>query len=410
MNTDKIPSSKGYYFLSILALYLLSLSFFVSITLGAISQAIILFLSFFLFRNIKILYEFKSSIFLILLILSGLISELINFKYANLEISSLFKLKYYAFPLLTILVINNLTHFKKYPRQIYYLFFFLGTTIVSIVLVGIIQKYFLPNLNLVYISEGEFRVGGLVGIMKHGYGLGFLAPVFFSLLINITIFRKIKYLSIAIATIFIFSFVGVYMSGDRGALLGSIVGILYAVSINYKKTFYLSIFLTASCSVFFIFVIQNNSLSGNRYFQKINSPSNMIRISLWKSALFMIKDHPTFGLGSDQFEKHVQAYKIKHEIAYKNEIRHNAHNSILEAFVSYGFIGGTFFLLWLFYWWKEARTELETTIIYCPFLVSLIVSGQFNVFQYGTTMFIVCGTYSFFLGLKKPKLHFKNIE
>lgn len=79
------------------------------------------------------------------------------------------------------------------------------------------------------------------------------------------------------------------------------------------------------------------------------------RIEIWKSALAMLRDHPVFGVGIDQFLNQFQARYITKSLANESYTSH-PHNLILDYWLSLG-IMGVIILVWLL--WRYFREALN---------------------------------------------------
>ena len=260
-------------------LFFLVLGVFVSVTVPSlfhILAAIPLLLHF--FKNFSEIKLPKSSIFLILLVFWGYISNFANFNDLNDVMRSFGKQKYIIFSILSLIAFPYF--FKNYMTQkrIAFLiktFFF---TVIAACIVGIIKSRFGFDLvkfkSIVAIGRSE----GFTEIMRYGYGTGFVVSLLTGALLyksKVKNFISYKWLALA----FVFGAVGMLESKCRGAILGTFCSIPFILYFKNKKLGVIS-FIVAFVSVLSIAaVVIFGGSSKSRMFQKLASPSNLIRFS-----------------------------------------------------------------------------------------------------------------------------------
>jgi O-antigen ligase len=83
--------------------------------------------------------------------------------------------------------------------------------------------------------------------------------------------------------------------------------------------------------------------------------STFLRLGLWRSALAMLRDHPIFGVGLDQFLTQYPIYIVQ-ENYYESSTSH-PHNLILDFWLRLGIIG------LLVFGWTLARFVRFATIL-----------------------------------------------
>jgi len=236
---------------------------------------------------------------------------------------------------------------------------------LGVALVGSTLKLFLfPDLPLFKLHR--FRIGGFTGTMKFGYAASMLGAIAFS-----CFFNKSKNIIIPkkwLLTFFILVLLSLLLAQTRGALLGLIIS-------PYFKN------------------------SKFRFLMPLKTKSNMMRLSLWETAFYVVKDYPTLGVGSFQFREYAKDYKKKYDLPFKNHYYVNTHSSFIESFVSWGIPGGILFLLWLCLWFREALKTRYGESIFVPFLIVAFIQGLFDILQTGTLYFILIGAFSFFTAL-----------
>jgi O-antigen ligase len=70
----------------------------------------------------------------------------------------------------------------------------------------------------------------------------------------------------------------------------------------------------------------------------VHTGSGVIRLDLWRSALHMVRDHPIFGIGLDQFLNQYQGPYTDPGHQRERWLSH-PHNLILDCWLSLGIIG-----------------------------------------------------------------------
>ena len=380
--------------MSLASIFFLVTSFFVSVSAGIIFHILSLVV---FFRELqfwkKIKYS-KSFICFIGLTLWALVSSLSSSIEMN-DFSILAKTKYLVMGIISLpacyLFLDKSSDDQK-RRLFKWLFITLG-----VALIGSTFKLFLfPELPLFKLHR--FRIGGFTGTMKFGYTASMLGAISFACFFDESKKRIIskKWL----LTFFILVLLSLLLAQTRGALLGLIVAVAFILARNFKylrKYLFMIGFLGISS---FLIVSPYFKDSKFRFLMPLKAKSNMIRLSLWQTALYMIKDHPIFGVGSFQFREHVKEYKEKYDLPFKKHHYMHTHNSFIEPFVSWGIPGGILFLLWIFLWFLEALKMRYGESIFIPFLIVVFIQGQFDILQTGTLYFVLIGAFSFFTALK----------
>jgi O-antigen ligase len=127
---------------------------------------------------------------------------------------------------------------------------------------------------------------------------------------------------------------------SRGAMLGTVAGILFLV-ICYGIIAIVSAGLLTS--LLFIFSQRLRVL----FLSREAGNNEWVRWEIWRATLKMIKDHLFFGIGAGQYIKEIQKYRPATMAAarYDNVIT-CAHNNYLSIIAAWGIVGGVLFFGW----------------------------------------------------------------
>jgi O-antigen ligase len=100
-------------------------------------------------------------------------------------------------------------------------------------------------------------------------------------------------------------------------------------------------------------------------FRSAQTPTTQRRLDLWRSSLRMVRDHPLFGVGPDNFlhyyaPAHQTYIPCPHGLGYMNPEAHDEpclshpHDEILDFWLSTGILGLLAFLWLQFVFWRNA--------------------------------------------------------
>jgi O-antigen ligase len=205
--------------------------------------------------------------------------------------------------------------------------------------------------------------------MNYAHSLNY----FMSILLGLIIYRDAikKYISEKwLYLVFAINLFAFYESFTRGAWLGFLAAIPFALIKKKRKIVLSAIIATILVGTLsFLFIPKVNETFMNR------KDSNDERVGSWKAAIKAFEERPVFGYGLRNFEPHSSELKIKYHLNNAYFVGH-AHNIFLEILSNTGIVGFSFFILWLFFWFKEMliRNDLFSHIA-IPVIVSFIVGG-----------------------------------
>lgn len=145
--------------------------------------------------------------------------------------------------------------------------------------------------------------------------------------------------------------VALYLTYSRGAWLGIVAGLACIAFFSDRRirlAMLALLFIGVMLAIPFLQTERAQSL-----FQ-IGTGTGFFRVSVWQSAIAMIRDHPVFGVGLDNFLYEYPKY-INPEAWREPNLSH-PHNVVLDFWVRVG-IGGVIVLAWML--WEFYRTGLR---------------------------------------------------
>lgn len=388
------------------SLVLWALSTFSSISLIALTHVVMLpaVIYFFIKSYRENTFDFSASSKVLMgICLVAIVSIAINYNDIIRPIKAMTRIKYYVMGFSLIPALRYLfTHYMSTKRL---------RLITNIFLVVLI----IATLSDIYAQLSGFnplrmkppridgRLSGLFGqTMTYGYLIQFVCL----LLVSILIYRKtlFKFVNSRVFyTSFVVAHIGLLGARSRGAILGYLVGLLVIFFIKSKKVFKYLLAISGLILSIVLFIVFSGGGKSN-LLQKYNSASNMIRISQYETALYMLKDNPIFGIGYNTFDEQSTKYKTKYDVAYKNFHSH-AHSNFFEFLATTGIIGFSLLLLWHVFWAQEIwRLNVPYKSIMSSILAAFFVSGQFqNTITDSEVMFFFMMLYAL-THLKEVKL------
>ncbi|AYD39804.1 O-antigen ligase family protein [Clostridium fermenticellae] len=274
---------------------------------------------------------------------------------------------------------------------------FLGSYIVCTIIMsvfGIVQYFTKFELNKNFVKTDGFLGRPKVTVsLDNANNFGaFLVLAIFPIIMLMIYVKGIKkkafylLLSLALAMNIVFCY-------SRNAMLGFVIG-LVVLAIIYS----LKLIVPIGGLGILMFLIPQ---IGSRIMDIGNSSENFTRLKLWKTAWYMIKDHPIRGVGNGNFVSLYDSYVAKyHELyIYYDYKRFPCHNSYLKIQSELGIFGTIFFISILINALiriKKLTDSLEDKFLkyfYTGFFASVIA---FLVMNLSDNLFFVPKTTSFF--------------
>ncbi len=266
------------------------------------------------------------------------------------------------------------------------------------------------NQDLEGTGLGTFR-------MRYGKFAEMLAVIsIFLLCVSLQVRKRLKFL---ISGAGFLALLGVLSSLSRGALLSflagftiSSLGILFCSQSCYK---WRTVLLTVAVAFLIVFsqISSFVPLSTSKYITgevAKSSDTAVSRIFFWKIGLQMIKQHPIFGVGADNFwisfnearREFVKNHPDDELLTIGEDFFvQRAHNELLQVFAELGLIGGCMFLLPFFYLLKVGYRSLRVRKKLSPAIwgtiggiFAFILSSMFSSFSF---RYLASGIIFFFL-------------
>ena len=251
---------------------------------------------------------------------------------------------------------------------------------ISVVcILGIVQYFTLIGLSSDYINT----LGGKVRICAtydnpNAFGAYLLIAIFpiIVMLFN----EKSKKLKTTYFLIALLVTINIFLTGSRNALLAIALGIVLLIVFYDKKFSIVGILLT----IIGVCVPAINK----RISDFANPEQNIQRFKLWETAIHVIKEHFTFGVGNGNFVSVYDYYVNKFpELRYRNYSRYTTHNSFLKIQSELGIAGTLLFSILLIYIIirvYKLHKICDNSVIksfYTGFLISIIVFYIMNLFD-----------------------------
>lgn len=381
------------YRLTYYALFVLALCTFISFSATALSHIFMIIPGFYFMM--KALQEneldiSRSAWCLLGLIVVGILSVIFN--QIDNPIKNILKLKYFILGFVSIFAFQYT--FKNYmtARKIRILInvAIVATTIATISgLIGLKTGF-----NPLRFKEAchETRACGMYGMyMTYGYGIGFVMTLLTGLLFN---YQKLRAYVIPWILIpcWIINLVGLILSYARGGWIGFVISLPFIFWYKGKRVFFSIIAVSLmGAGLAYTFIPKVKSTFTN----KARLQSNNIRLSMFKAAVYAVKEKPLLGYGYRNFEPNSVDIKARYDLPHKNFAGH-AHNNFFEHLATTGILGFMILVFFhLFWFWEELSTKSRLSVLTLPFVVNLFVSGQFQyTFGDGENMFLIMSVYA----------------
>jgi O-antigen ligase len=254
-----------------------------------------------------------------------------------------FALREFRVIILEPIIYYALIRAAKLDRQgVWRIVDFLMLAGMLVAVIGLVQYVF--NFNIITAEEGVRRLRSVYGSPNNvGLFLGRVFPIGLALLLLGRGRRRALYglalLPIAAA---------ILLSQSRGAIFIGVPLSILAIGVLAGGRW-----LWAALGVIAVGAIATLPLLNSPRMQAIFSGeggTSFFRVALWKSALQMMRDHPLFGVGPDNF---LYAYRGRYLLpeAWQESSLSHPHNVILDFAARLGLIGlGVFFWMQIAFW------------------------------------------------------------
>lgn len=316
-----------------------------------------------------------------LFLLTGIFSLLLsffNYTFSEVFVGSLYLIRWLLYSSVYFFIAKMGNKHKLFAIK------GLSFSATGIVIVGLFQYIFYPNLKNLYYLQWDDH---LYRIFSTYFDPNFIAAIislFLYLLLLIIIKKRQSYLNKLIyASIFVLSFIALLFTYSRSGYLMFYIGMLIILWLLNQKRYiiYLSLFL-----LFGILLIPKNL--GSAGIELWRSASIFARSISAQQAITIFADHPIMGVGFDNYRYALRDYNFAYD---KNwEVSHSGggtDNSFLFILATTGIIGFVFYInllwniakkAWFFYKTKKIETsEYNMAILLFASLISVIFNSFF---------------------------------
>lgn len=198
---------------------------------------------------------------------------------------------------------------------------------IAIALIGLYQYFF--NTNVVAV-EGSRRILGPYLSPNHaGLFMGRIIPITLALALFDPGLRRVAVailVPLCLAQLLTFSV---------GAWLGTGAGVLLVVLLWNRKV---ALALGGGMAAILAAAVPLVSMERISSHFSLSSGTSFFRVQLWESSIRMIKDHPVFGVGMDNFLYQYRTGYISPEAVAEPNLSH-PHNLILNFWLQMGVLG-----------------------------------------------------------------------
>lgn len=260
---------------------------------------------------------------------------------------STFALREFRVIILEPIIYYALIRIAKLDRQaLWRVVDFLMLAGVIVAVIGLVQYAF--NLNIITAEEGVRRLRSVYGSPNNvGLFLGRVFPIGLALLLLGRGRRRLFY---GLALIPISA--AILLSQSRGAIFIGIPLSILAIGLLAGGRW-----LWAALGILAAGAIAAIPLLNSPRIQAIFSggDTSVFRVALWKSAIQLIRDHPWFGVGPDNF---LYAYRGRYLLpeAWQEPSLSHPHNVLLDFAVRLGLSGlGIFLWIQIAFWVTAVR-------------------------------------------------------
>jgi O-antigen ligase len=204
----------------------------------------------------------------------------------------------------------------------------LATVIVSFM--GLYQYFFTSD---VITAEGVRRIHGVYGSPNNlGLFLGRIAPILAAVaLFGSSLRRRAVYCLIGLPVTLC-----LYLTYSRGAwLLGLPAAFIFLGLMRGKKALLISSLVILVIALSLLPLVGTDRLAS---LFNTQSGTTFLRLKLWQGSLNMIRDHPMFGVGLDNFLYQYRTRYVLPEAWEELDLSH-PHNIVLDYWTRLGILG-----------------------------------------------------------------------
>ncbi len=207
---------------------------------------------------------------------------------------------------------------------------------VIVSLYGLFQYFFTAD---VIVVEGVRRIRGVYGSPNN---LSLFLGRVFPLTLAVSLFGTAKGRRLAYGTASLPMVVCLFLTFSRGAwLLGVPAAVLFLGLMRGRKAFLAAL---GGVGAAILALLPLAGLERLTSLLSLQEGTTQRRLALWKAAVEMIRDHPLFGVGLDNFLYHYPRYMLPE--AWQEPDLSHPHNLILDWWTRLGVLG-VVALIWL---------------------------------------------------------------
>jgi len=328
-----------------------------------------------LFRKQKFVLGqlFKPMLFFVTI---GLISLLLNFPNLgvnNLLASSLYLARWIAYALIYVIANEFEPRFKKI---ISYSLLFSGSIVVVL---GYIQFFFYPSLrNLYYLGWDEHLYRMFSSLLDPNFAGAFFAIFFLYTITFLGSYLAKKELirSLLIGLISVGTFIALYLTYSRSALIMLLIGVIIYLCLIGKKKFIVLAILLILLSVFIL--PKSFATEGTNF---LRAASSEARIKTVQEALTIIQKSPLYGVGFNAYRYAGNRLGIVTGLDWMDS--HGGagtDNSFLFVLATTGIVGLTVYLYFLYRVFALGISNMRKNkyaIVLISLLAGLIINSLF---------------------------------
>ncbi len=191
------------------------------------------------------------------------------------------------------------------------------------------------------VFKSEYRISGTFYNTNHL--AGFLACLSVVLLSRIIFNKSFRTKIIPKLSFLLILLIALFLTRSRGGLL-SLIGGIGLIIIFLKKARKRALLLLILCLILSV-IIPNPIMHRIKEIRRADIYAYS-RLSMWKSAIKMLKEHPLFGVGLGNFRyySHRYAFPVNGAWARYAKVANYAHNEILHLWAETGTPGILFFI------------------------------------------------------------------
>ncbi len=319
--------------------------------------------------------KFKLFTPILFFVLIGFFSLIFNISNLNLNeffVSFLYLARWILYSFLYFILITRDKKFIKKFKNI------LLIPISTVLIIGIIQYFYYPSLrNLFYLGWDEHLYRLFGGFLDPNFAGAFLviSLMYLSFLSHQAFVKKQKNLFLLTLTLSCFTFISIYLTYSRSALIMLLVS--FTVFLVLIKKLRLLIFLLIPFLIFIFISPKAFQTEGTNLFRVF---STQARIESAQIAIDIIGENPIFGVGFNSYRyaqnKYANLSDSKWETTHSGA---GTDNSFLFVAATTGIIGFLIYIYLIYKIYYLARTQAKNplSIILISVLSGLLVNSLF---------------------------------